>query len=487
MDARASLRLGIVGGLGALAGADLLNRLVQVTPVRSEGDHREILFEQRPLREPVSPADPDYQPAHRKFYVYDTLARMERNGCGAALLPCFVTHTFLNELREELGLRLVSMTDAIRNHVAALPRPPRNIGVLTSPYVRKSGLFDGLFDGGIKVLYPQRATEAAMLEAVYGADGFKTGRRDARVTEPVIRALEELSGMGADLVVPGLTELPLLIEQLTGAAGIPVLNTATLYAEHALALTGAAARRPFKVGVVGGVGPAATVDFLSKLVAGTDARRDQDHLKVLVEQNPQIPDRTENLLGGGTDPSIALYSTCKKLERGGADIIAIPCNTAHAYLDRIQRHLDIPIVSILTVTADHIRAAFPAVRKVGILATSGTIQSGLYQEALEAAGLLPVVPDEAHQALVMEAIYGPQGVKAGRISGLCREQIVKAIEHLKAAGAEAAILGCTELPLIAPEPGSAAIGQLIDPTQVLAAKCASLAQAAEHGPHSREV
>ncbi|MCV0429680.1 MAG: amino acid racemase, partial [Roseibium sp.] len=257
--------------------------------------------------------------------------------------------------------------------------------------------------------------------------------------------------------------------------GMAAINTASAYALHALRATEADHHRKFKVGVVGGVGPAATVDFMGKLVGATQASRDQDHIKVLVEQNPQIPDRTENLVSNGTDPTVALYSTCKKLERGGADMIAIPCNTAHAYVDRIQRHLDIPIVSILSTTTDHITEQSPETGRVGILATNGTIHSGLYQQALTDAGLGFVVPDETHQALVMDAIYGPKGVKAGYTDGLCKEQIARAFAHLVTNGAEAVILGCTELPLIVSE-NKEDLGALpIDPTDVLARKCVQLA------------
>ncbi len=128
---------------------------------------------------------------------------------------------------------------------------------------------------------------------------------------------------------------------------------------------------PFKIGVVGGVGPAATTDFMGKVVANTHASKDQDHIKMLVEQNPQIPDRTENIIGNGIDPSIALYSVCKKLEQGGANIVAIPCNTAHAYVERIQRNLSIPIVNMLRETVNHITTNYPDVKTVGLLATTG--------------------------------------------------------------------------------------------------------------------
>lgn len=471
-----SLRLGIVGGLGALAGADLLYRIVQETPIQTEGDHRELVFEQKPMREPVSPMTRDYSPTHRKLHVFDTLSRMEREGCSAALLPCFITHSFLSELEDELSLTLISMTDAIRQEVDKLDPRHTTIGVITTPYVRKSELFQSLFGEDRRVVFPSDAMESAVMHAIYGKDGFKSGNRGPAVLEPINAALSYLSERGATLFVPGLTELPLLFDQLGIPASMKAINTATVYARHALALTEVGNRRRFKVGIVGGVGPAATVDFMSKLVTGTDAARDQDHIKVLVEQNPQIPDRTENLIGGGTDPTVALYSTCKKLERGGADILAIPCNTAHAYVDRIQRHLDVPIISILSATTDAIRAMSPRVEKVGVLATNGTIHSGLYQDALGEAKLKYLIPDNAHQALVMDSIYGREGVKAGFTQGFCQQQILQAFAHLVENGAEAIILGCTELPLIVSGTRETLGAVPIDPTDVLARKCVQLAR-----------
>ncbi|MFV1498676.1 amino acid racemase [Phaeobacter sp. JH20_02] len=477
MNSNKSLRLGIVGGLGALAGADLLNRIVQNTPVRSEEDHRELVFHQKPLREPVSPKEPDYKPTHRKLYVFDTLSRMEREGCDAALLPCFVTHSFLQELGDELELKLVSMTEAISAAVARLDPQPEKIGVIATPFVREHGLFEHLFGVDAQVVYPAAELECVVLEAVYGNNGFKAGNRSEEVLKPINAALASLSEQGATVFVPGLSELPLLLDQLDLPDGMTAIDTAAIYAEHALQETQTDHRRRFKVGVVGGVGPAATVDFLSKLVRGTEAARDQDHIKILVEQNPQIPDRTENLVGTGADPTVALYSTCKKLERGGADILVIPCNTAHAYVDRIQRHLGIPIISILAAATDHIRESFPGTRTVGVLGTDGTIRSGLYQQALEEAGLCHIVPDEQHQNLVMECIYGPAGVKAGHTEGLCKELITRAFSHLVGRGAEAVILGCTELPILVTA-GAGELGALaVDPTDVLARKCVQLAKA----------
>lgn len=211
---------------------------------------------------------------------------------------------------------------------------------------------------------------------------------------------------------------------------------------------------------------------------------------MLVEQNPQIPDRTENLIGDGEDPTVALYATCKKLEAGDADIIAIPCNTAHAFVERIQPYLNVPIVNMLTVTAEHLRATFPALREVGLLATSGTLASGVYERALAAVGLEQVTPEPALQARVMNAIYGPRGVKAGYTSGDCVEEIVAVCEALMARGCKVVLLGCTELPLLLPqgerrdERGRTAC--LVDPTDVLARRCIAYARGELQGEDFRE-
>jgi aspartate racemase len=473
MMARPGLKLGIVGGLGARAGADILNQLVHLTPVKSEGDHRDITFEQKPLVEAISVASSDYAPVHRKFYVFDALSRMEKAGCDAAMLPCFITHTFLDELRAELGIKLISMTEAISAYLEQNHGDARRIGVLTTRFVRENGLFDRMVGADKTVVYTTPQTENMMMDAFYGPSGFKAGGPIDATEAAINKAIENLESQGAEVIVPGMTEIPLVLSAGKLDRAVPILPGNEIYARFALQQTGQATLKPFKIGVLGGVGPAATVDFMSKIVTATQAAKDQDHIKVIVEQNPQIPDRTNNLLGDGPDPTLALYATAKKLERGGADIIAIPCNTAHAYVDRLQRHLDIPIVNMLTATVDHLARITPPVRTVGILATSGTIASRLYQDALQAAGLTAAIPRGSDQARVMEAIYGPLGVKAGYNSGQCSQHISAVIRALKAQSAEVIVLGCTELPLIKLDDKLVRSTRLVDPTQVLADKCIS--------------
>jgi aspartate racemase len=238
-------------------------------------------------------------------------------------------------------------------------------------------------------------------------------------------------------------------------------------------------RQAFKLGIVGGIGPAATVDFMSKIIRHTDARRDQDHLRLVVEHNPHIPDRTANLLHGGEDPTQALLDACRRLEANDATAIALPCNTAHAYVARIQPRLSIPIVNMLSETVAHIERHWRGRPTVGLLATSGTIATAVYHEAAAGRSLDLIVPDAQHQQDVMNAIYGERGVKAGYVDGECKDALLRAIRHLARRGARVLILGCTELPLILEQNPAYRIDghtvALLDPTDILARRCVEMA------------
>ncbi|QDF97852.1 aspartate racemase [Azoarcus sp. DD4] len=479
-------RLGIVGGLGMLGAADLFYKLAKAMPAARGQDQAELLFEQRPFRDDDRPGDSDATHGGRKLYVFDTIRRFEARGVDAVLLPCFISHTFLDELRVEVRLPILSIMDALQAHLAAHYPGTRRLGVLTSDHVRASALFERHFPA-TSLLYPRPDVQReGVMTAIYGADGIKAGQLQGVAVERLARACRDLLDQGAELILPGFSEVPLVMDALL-ARGIPVLDVNRIYAEHAVARPARPQPRPFKIGVVGGVGPAATVDFMDKIVRNTPAGRDQEHLKIVVEQNPQIPDRTANLLGHGADPTIALYATCKKLEAAEADVIAIPCNTAHAFVGRIQPQLAIPVVHMLVETVAHIRRAHPQRRRVGLLATSGTVASGVYHDIAAEAGLELIVPDEADQARVMEAIYGPQGVKAGHTSGRCVDDLMLALVALVLRGAEVVILGCTELPLLLAQDEDFPVAgrriALLDPTEILAQKCVQLAaQAAGAAP-----
>jgi aspartate racemase len=218
------------------------------------------------------------------------------------------------------------------------------------------------------------------------------------------------------------------------------------------------------VGILGGMGPAATADLYAKIIAATPAERDQDHLHVVIWADPTVPDRSSALLHGGVDPTPWLRRGAEKLVAMGASFIAVPCNTAHAFLPRIAADIPVPFLHMMEETATAIEVAHPTIERVGLLATSGTVAAGLYQEWFARHHIEVAVPDEETQErYVMRAIHC---VKSGQTGRDVTELVGEAARYLVNHGAEAVITGCTELPLIFKN-GDAAV-PVIDPTAVLA-------------------
>ncbi|MDE1010752.1 MAG: amino acid racemase [Paraburkholderia fungorum] len=469
--------LGVVTGASPLASVDVLSRMMAAWRRPGTAKPFDFVLEQQAW---PGPASPGAASAPFKIHVFDTIRTFEKRGVDAIVLPCFLSHTFIDELSANVSLPIASIMAALVAHVRQAFPSVRRIGVLTSDTIRSNGLFERHFDRArFDLLYPRHDEDGdRVTRAVYGDDGIKSGYLSGRPVELLRAACADLIAQGAEIIVPGLAEIP-LVARVLGTLEVPFVDTNLVYARYVAAAQYAQPERHFKVGVLGGVGPAATVDFMAKLVRNTPAARDQDHIKVMVEQNPQIPDRTEALLGGGDDPTLALYAACKTLEEGGADLIAIPCNTAHAFVERIQPSLTIPIVNMLTCTADYLREAFPGVREVGVLATSGTLASRVYETALAARGLVQIAPTESAQARLMNAIYGPCGAKAGYLSGECDDDVAAAVDDLVAQGVQVIVLGCTELPLLLrgstlARPGRPVL-RLVDPTDVLAKRCVAYA------------
>jgi aspartate racemase len=217
------------------------------------------------------------------------------------------------------------------------------------------------------------------------------------------------------------------------------------------------------IGILGGMGPLATADLYQKIIQSTPARIDQEHLPVIIHADPSVPDRTAALLEGGEDPTPWLVRGAQNLANAGADFVVIPCNTAHAFLARVQPACPIPIVNMIHEAARAVRELVTAGSSAGILATSGTITAGLYQEALERYELYPVVPGDESQALVMETIGR---VKAGQIDEATRIPVLTAARELERTGAQALLAACTELPVVLNQ--ELVSVPLIDPTDILA-------------------
>ncbi|MFI7709173.1 aspartate/glutamate racemase family protein [Nonomuraea sp. NPDC049480] len=199
------------------------------------------------------------------------------------------------------------------------------------------------------------------------------------------------------------------------------------------------------VGILGGMGPAATADFYDKLIRATPAETDQEHLRVVIWADPTVPDRTAALLDGGADPAPFMERGARALKEAGADLIAVPCNTAHAFLLGIGARLGVRIIHMIEETARHIEAMSPPVHRVGILATTGTVKARLYQDSLSRAGRSVVLPDAGEQAVIMRVI---RDVKAGDTGPQVRRRISEITGALAARGAQAVVAGCTELPLV---------------------------------------
>lgn len=198
--------------------------------------------------------------------------------------------------------------------------------------------------------------------------------------------------------------------------------------------------RPKTVGVIGGMGPAATAEFFRRLIVATPARRDDEHLRVLIDSDPRIPERTAAILHGGPDPAPRLREIARGLEAAGAELLAMPCNTAHAYLDAIRDAVAIPVLDMLDEATAKVETG-----PVGLLATAATARLGLYQDVGRRRGLEVLVPDADGQADVTRVIAA---LKAHPLPGPLREEIGRVVDALKARGARAILVGCTELSLL---------------------------------------
>lgn len=217
------------------------------------------------------------------------------------------------------------------------------------------------------------------------------------------------------------------------------------------------------VGILGGMGPGATAVFYQHLTMLTDARNDQQHLHVIIDSFPQIPDRTNFLLGKGEDPRPAMILGLKRLRAAGCAFAVIPCNTANVFRVELAEKTGLELVDWIGIATA--AATDGGNTRVGILATSGTLASGVYQKALEDAGAMAIAPNSGEQDVVMSTIYA---VKAGNRTGSGRDDLGLVAANLVERGAQSLLVACTELPLVAPvdDPIWGGIG--VDPSTVVA-------------------
>lgn len=206
-------------------------------------------------------------------------------------------------------------------------------------------------------------------------------------------------------------------------------------------MTASPANTLLKVGVLGGMGPDATVDFMSKVLAATAAYSDQDHIRMLVDHNPHVPDRSAAIIEGIGDPGSVLAEMAKRLQDAGADFLVMPCNTAHAFQRDIEAAIDIPYVSIIDETV----TACGGIESIGVLETVGCKASGIYQDAFAAANVPVVLLDDSETADFMKLVAEIKGGNCGTETAAGMRQLA---ESLVARGAAGIVAGCTEIPLV---------------------------------------
>jgi aspartate racemase len=220
------------------------------------------------------------------------------------------------------------------------------------------------------------------------------------------------------------------------------------------------------IGILGGMGPEATAYFFHLIIKSTKAEKDQDHIRVVIFNNPEVPPRTDAILGEGPSPLPYLLEGVRVLREAEADFIVMPCVTAHYYYDKIMAEVSVPFISLVDETVLYAERKIPGLKKVGLIASTGTIKSGLFHDAFAKERVEIVEPKDKEQEQVMEAIFGKEGIKAGWTSGKSKEIILDTARSLIQNGAEAVIAGCTEVPLVLKE-GDIQVS-LIEPLQILA-------------------
>jgi aspartate racemase len=221
---------------------------------------------------------------------------------------------------------------------------------------------------------------------------------------------------------------------------------------------------PRTIGILGGMGPLATADLYRKIILATPATCDQEHLPVVIDADPRVPDRTAALHGDGPDPLPGLVAGARRLRASGAGVVAIVCNTAHAFLPALREQVPLDYLDMIAGAADYLASAQPQIRRAGLLATQGTIEAGLYHRALAKHGITALTLDRQEQERLIDRAI--ELVKAGDLGPEPHGLIAAAARRLAASGAEVVLAACTEIPLIL-DPANVPI-PVIDPTQILA-------------------
>lgn len=222
------------------------------------------------------------------------------------------------------------------------------------------------------------------------------------------------------------------------------------------------------IGVMGGMGPYATLAFFKSILDNTPAQKDWDHARVIIDNNPQIPSRTRAFLFGEEDPVPQMIASANSLKAAGADFVLMPCNSAHYFLPRIREQTNIPFVDMIGLVSEVVLSM--GVRQVGLLAGEVTVKGGLYEQRLEKHGVHVLQVSDDEQAVVRSVI---EDAKKNAITNGTRSKLRELIGRLAERGAKAVILGCTELPIVLQGEDAGCV--LIDSMDVLAKEAVRLA------------
>lgn len=199
------------------------------------------------------------------------------------------------------------------------------------------------------------------------------------------------------------------------------------------------------IGVIGGMGPEATLDLFYKIIKNTKAEKDQDHIHLIIDNYPQIPDRTSFLLGKGENPLPYILKSAKNLEMLGVSAICMPCNTSHYFVEEIKKEIKVPFLSIIDSVIEEIKANYKDVKNVGLIATKGTIIGKVYETPLKKERLNVIIREDLMDE-IMKIIYS---IKGGKIKENL-DLFNKIVDQYIKSGSEIIIAGCTEIPLLLP-------------------------------------
>jgi len=488
--------IGVMGGMGPAASNQFGHQLINLkTGAKTDQQHARVLLDQATDIPDRTGAILSGGPSPVKN-MEQSLKRLDAGGADIVAVTCNTAHHFFDDMQhaiDKFGLKLsmLHIVDATMKELEVQKPGAKRIGLLATSGTLDSKIYENRAaqNGQTKEwVYPTPETQkSAVMTGIY--EGVKAGK-DELGRELLLRAAEELKAQGVDAILLACTEIPLVLKtgDIKGADGkdMPLIDTLGSLAKEALAkadsMPGRIAtasgsftvkpaepsgfvqtmaalfigqpERPRRIGVMGGMGPAAAMQFSDYMVKfNTEAKTDQQHVPMMVDQATDIPDRTAAILDKAKNPSPVneMANSLRRLAQAGADEIVMTCNTAHFFFPEVQKvieqeKLKVNVVHIVEATMKLLDQQAPHASNIGLLATSGTVNTGVYQNHDSAAGRTWMTPaKETQEQQVMAGIY--QGVKSGNMN-MGKDLLRNAAQELADKGADAILLACTEIPLV---------------------------------------